>query len=52
MDVSGEQKAEREKMQKEAQKRVADKMVADKAKRLEELEKEKQAAMLKEVSRK
>merc|ERR1719265_635853 len=37
MDVSGDQKAEREKMQKEAQKRVAEKMEADKIKRLKGL---------------
>merc|ERR1719265_37833 len=52
MDVSGDQKAEREKMQKEAQKRVAEKMEADKIKRLKELEDDKQAKMLAAASRK
>merc|ERR1719449_181015 len=52
MDVSDEVKEERRKLQKEAQAKVAEKMEADKAQRLKELEESKQAAMLKEASRK
>merc|ERR1719158_1580173 len=52
MDVSAEVKEERRKMQKEAQAKVAQKIEADKANRLKELEDSKQAAMLKEASRK
>merc|ERR1719231_383029 len=47
MKVSDEDREERLKAQKEAQKKIEEKKVADKAKRLKELEAEKEAAMLK-----
>merc|ERR1719324_25129 len=52
MDVSDEVKEERRKLQKEAQAKVAEKMAAEKAKRLKELEDNKQAEMLKQASKK